>query len=118
MNSQIFRLKKESTLPNLQISLIAETHLTRQKEYILSDFSAATFSMANVKCGTIKIYNQPAQITCISGGTIQYNWKPEDTDEIGKFGGEFTLHHKNGGTLIVPQSNALQIEIFENLTKF
>ena len=117
MKSQLFRIKKHSTLPNLQISLIAETHLTRQKEYNLSDFSAATFSMSD-DCGTIKIYNQPAQITCISGGTIQYNWTPDNTDEPGNYLGEFTLHHKLGGTLTVPQIGGVRIEVLKSINPF
>ena len=117
MKSQLFRIKKHSTLPNLQVSLLAETHLTRQKEYILSDFSAATFSMAD-DCGTIKIFNQSAQITCISGGTIQYNWTSDDTDTPGSYYGEFTLHHKLGGTLTVPQIGGVRIEILEGVNTF
>jgi len=116
-NKNEFIIKRNDTLPSLQICLIDRGCLGNKQPYLLSGVTGVTFTMAN-NSGDYKILSQPAQIISNSGGTIQYNWQNGDTNESGSFLGEFHLHYSNGGKLSIPQNGYIKIEIPKDVNPF
>ena len=105
-----FIIKRNDTLPSLQLVLVDRGCLGGKEPYNLDGVSGVTFTTTN-SCGDYKIFSKPAVIVSASGGTIQYNWEASDTNEAGKFLGEFQLKYSDGNKLSVPQNGFLQIEI-------
>ena len=77
--------------------------------------TGVTFTMTD-SSGNYKVAKKAAVIVSSSGGTIQYNWAAEDTDENGSFKGEFQINYAGGGRLTVPQQGYLHIEIPKDIT--
>ena len=117
MSIQIFKIKRNDTLPALQVSIGAKGNLGQNIGYNLTGVSAVTFTMID-ECSNTKVYDQPAQIVCSSGGTIQYLWQDGDTDTKGTFTGEFELRYDTGQRLSIPTQGGIKIEILEDLNSF
>jgi len=113
---QTFKIKRNDTLPLLQISVKGRGDLNQKTPYDLSG-ATITFSMKD-ECDNLKIYDQTATIICASGGTLQYTWQTGDTDEAGKFLGEFEITHANGKILSLPQQGGIPIEIYADINNF
>lgn len=111
-----FFIKRNDTLPSLDITLTDRTCIGSKIPYTLTAVTACTFTMTN-SCGDIKIMAKPAQILSYSGGTISYTWEPEDTNEDGIFYGEFQLLFSggSGNRLSIPQIGNISIEIGKDL---
>ena len=90
LNKNEFIIKRNDTLPALQICLIDRGCLGGKEPFNLDGVTGATFTMAS-SCGDYKIFGKDAQIVSYSAGTIQYNWSADDTNESGRFLGEFQL---------------------------
>lgn len=112
-----FIIKRNDTLPALQLTLIDRGCLGGKEPYNLNDVTGATFTMIN-NCGDYKIFSKQAQIVSYSGGTIQYNWEPVDTNEPGKFKGEFKLLYADGNKMSIPQNGYIQIEIPKDVNPY
>lgn len=117
MKDKAFFIKRNDTLPVLKIKLKDRGNLGQIQQFDLTNATGATFTMVDT-CGSPKIYNQTAQITSSSGGTIQYNWQIGDTDEAGVFLGEFEILFSGGAKLTVPQIGSIKIEIGEDLNMY
>jgi len=117
MDNQIFKIKKSDTFPSLTISVGTKGSLGQKIGLNLSGVSAVTFSMTD-ECSNLKTFNQPCEIVCSSGGTIQYNWKPEDTNTHGSYLGEFKLNFTSGGTLTIPTIGGIKIKVLDSINKF
>ena len=115
LNKRNFIIKRNDTLPALQVNLIDRGCLFEKQAFNLSGVTAVTFSMVETSCDFHKISLKTAQIACVSGGTLQYNWVAEDTDESGNFLGEFEMIFSGGGKLSVPQQGGIQIEITDDI---
>jgi len=74
--------------------------------------------MINKDCDYIKISSKTAQITCVTGGTIQYNWDVDDTNEDGNFLGEFELFFNDGKKMSLPPMGGIQIEIPKDISLY
>ena len=109
-NKNEFIIKRNDTLPALQICLIDRGCLGGKESYNLSGVTGVTFTMAN-NCGDYKIFAKDAQIVSYSAGTIQYNWAADDTNEAGRFKGEFQLLYSDGNKLSIPSNGQIQIDI-------
>lgn len=109
-----FIIKQNDTLPALQMCVIGRGCLNEKIPFDLTSVTGATFTMVD-KEGCHKVIAQPAQIISASGGTIQYNWTADDTNEPGMFSGEFQLTFADGNKLSVPQTSPIQIEIPRDL---
>ena len=112
-----FIIKRNDTLPAIQITIVDKNCLGGKIPFDLSGVTAVTFSMTD-SAGNGKVLLQPAQIISSSGGTLQYNWQDEDTDEDGLFNGEFQLLFIGGGKMSVPRTTPIQIEIFKDINPF
>lgn len=116
-NKNEFTIKRNDTLPALQLCLIDSGCLGGKEPFNLSGVTGVTFTMAN-NCGDYKIFAKDAQIISYSAGTIQYNWSAEDTNEAGKFNGEFQLLFSDGNKLSIPQIGQIDIEITKDINPY
>lgn len=131
--AQNFFLNKNATMPYLRLELNNDGHSEYWKAYLaLQGASGVTFSMWNQETGIYKIANEPAEIVydeysgCEERYLIQYKWKPRDTNESGRYIGQFKITFSDdivmegvtfpSGDLIVPISEDLVITI-NNSTK-
>ena len=114
LNKRDFTIKRNDTLPSIQICIIDRDCLGGKQPFQLSAVTAVTFTMIN-DCGETKIFNKPAQIFSYEKGLVQYNWSAEDTNESGLFQGEFQLLFSGGGKMSLPIDSPIQIEIFNGL---
>ena len=117
LNKNEFIIKRNDTLPALQICLIDRGCLGGKESYDLTGVTGVTFTMAN-NCGDYKIFAKSAQTVSYSAGTIQYNWDPEDTNESGSFKGEFQLLYSDGNKLSVPQNGQIDILIPKDVNPY
>ena len=117
INKSKFTLKRNDTLPALQVCIFERGRLSGKRGFSLSGVSAVTFSMVDTSCDHHKISLKPAQIFCMSGGTIQYNWDLEDTNEAGNYKGEFELFFIGGGKISLPAHGGIDIEIVKDINE-
>ena len=109
-----FLIKQNDTLPALKINVKSRTYLDSLVPFVLSGVSTCTFSMSD-NSGNLKIASSPAQILCVSGGTIQYNWNLGDTDTSGNYIGEFQLNFISGGTMTIPTLDGINISVIKSV---
>ena len=114
--TQIFKIKRNDTLPLLQIIVKGRGNLNEKIPYSLEG-TTITFSMKD-DCNNLKVYEQSATTICASGGTVQYEWQSGDTDESGKYVGEFKIIHASGRILSLPQQGGIPIEIYDDINSF
>jgi len=112
-----FFIKRNDTLPSLEIVIIDRECLGNRVPYDLSGVTACTFSMST-DSGDMKIMAKTAEIVSYSGGTIAYNWDAEDTNESGVFYGEFQLLFSSGARMSIPQIGSIAIEIGRDVNPF
>lgn len=117
MTTSIFKIKRNDTLPVLQVSIGTKGNLGQKVGFDLNGVTGATFTMID-DCSNSKIYAQTAQIVCTSGGTIQYTWQDGDTDTEGIFFGEFELRYSTGQRLSIPTQGGIKIEISKDIDPF
>lgn len=117
MNKNEFVIKRNDTLPSLQLCLSDRNCIGGKQPFSLSGVTGVTFTMTN-SCGDYKIFAKDAQIISYSGGSIQYNWDAEDTNEAGKFLGEFQLLYSDGNKLSIPQNGQIEILIPKDVNPY
>lgn len=112
-----FTIKRNDTLPALQICLIDRGCLGGKESYSLSGVTGVTFTMVS-DCSEYKIFAKTASIISSSAGTIQYDWEVGDTNEAGDFKGEFQLLYSDGNKMSVPQNGQISIHIPKDLNPY
>lgn len=112
-----FFIKRNDTLPSLEIVIIDRACLGNKVPFNLSGVTACTFTMST-DCGDTKIMAKTAQIISYSGGSIAYNWDAEDTNEEGIFYGEFQLLFSDGKRMSIPQIGPITIEIGKDVNPY
>jgi len=112
-----FFIKRNDTLPSLEVVVIDRTCLGARIPFNLSGVTGCTFTMTN-DCGDMKIMAKTAQVVSYSGGTIAYNWDPEDTNDDGIFYGEFQLLFSSGARMSIPQIGNISVEIGKDVNPF
>lgn len=119
-----FFINRNSTLPRLTMSFVktGQDNLQKLGEYIESGCEAY-FTMTNIDTGRIKIAHQKAYIvqigdeTCAYDFDIVYQWRPQDTNEPGRYEGKFILEFDDGQILDVPILEPLTIYVNEGRIK-
>jgi hypothetical protein len=115
-----FLINQDSTLPTLKLEVIDDGRNNYNKIYDNLQNSSITFSMYDVKDGSIRISNAPAEIFLASDQStgfcerylIGYKWKERDTKKNGLYKGIFTINFLDGsGILKVPIEDELFISI-------
>jgi len=117
LNKYNFVIKRGDTLPVLIANIIDRGSLYQKSSFDLSNVTGVTFSMMNIDCDYLSISSKQAQITCVTGGTIQYSWEDGDTSEAGNFLGEFELFFSDGKKMSLPSVGGIQIEITNDISK-
>ena len=129
---QNFYIKKGSELPSLIMKTTDYNYFKYSEFYSEISTAEITFSMRNVETGVLKINNKPATVKAIApdcvdctqeqqGYFIKYNFTKKDTQESGKFVGEFKIKFQGGiitelkGEMILPIKNTLYINIIDNI---
>ena len=112
--NNVFTIKQDDTLPAIETIIRTRGVLDELIPFSLSGVTASTFSMAD-DCGNLVISSASAQITCASGGTIQYNWADGDTAEAGKYTAEFELMFAGGTKMTIPTIGNIGIQILKNI---
>lgn len=112
-----FIIKRNDTLPALEVTIVDRGRLGEKQGYNLSGVTEITFTMVS-NCGDYKIFAQSAETVCFSGGSIRYNWVEGDTNESGRFLGEFQLIFSDGKRLSVPQNGQIEIEIGKDVNPY
>ena len=115
LDKKKFTIKRNDTLPTLLVNIIDRGCLYEKRSFDLSGVASVTFSMLNTDCDYHKISLKPASVFCISGGTLQYIWDPEDTNESGNYLGEFELNFIDGGKMSIPQMGGINIKIVDDI---
>ena len=114
LSERDFIIKRNDTLPVLRLNVFDRTCYTTKVPFDMTGATACTFSMTD-KQGNYKVANASASILSSSGGTVQYEWGANDTNEAGRFRGEFQLHYNNGKRLTIPQQGFINIEITKDI---
>ncbi len=118
LNKYNFIIKRNDTLPALIANVIDHGNLNQKTSLDLSNVTAVTFSMINQDCDYLKISSKTAQITCFTGGTIQYNWESDDTNESGNYLGEFEMFFNDGKKMSLPPIGGINVEITDDITPY
>ena len=126
--SHVFNIAKNSNLPYLTMQLNNDGRYKYDKFYKAIQNATVTFTMWNHETGIKKIANAPADVIydeesgCEERYLIQYKWKDRDTNESGKFIGQFkivfeniTQHMQNSEQEIQYPSGTLNMPISEDL---
>ena len=94
-----FFIKKNSTLPKLQVEVIKESRNGYNQLDSLISASTVTFSMYDVESGVYRIAGSPATIKEKGDGSgyiVSYKFSKKFTKKIGRFSGFFTITNSEG----------------------
>lgn len=114
MNQKPFIIKRNDTLPDLQINIKTRSCINAIIPFDLTSVTGCTFSMVD-ECGNVVIASNPAQVINASGGTVQYSWLDGDTSISGKYQGEFELYFDDGKKISVPNLGGIEIFIDQDI---
>lgn len=126
-----FKINKGATMPYLRMELVNDGRSDYHKAYLaLQAADGVTFSMWNKETGIYKIANATADIVydeysgCEERYIIQYRWKKRDTNESGRYVGQFKIRFSDNivmegvtfpsGDLIMPIEETLYIDIADS----
>lgn len=126
--AMVFNINKGATLPLLRMNLNNDGYSDYWKAYLaLQGAKGVTFSMWDQETGVFKIANAQAEIVydeysgCEERYLIQYKWTERDTNEAGRYIGQFKISFSDdivmdgvtfpSGDLIVPLAEDLIIVI-------
>jgi len=118
-----FFIKKNTTLPLLKVELTKDG--VNMFTDFMDDLEKATifFSMNDVATGTKKIVNQRGYITSkefVDPDTnteyyIYYEFRPQDTNRVGRYEGEFFISIPDKGVLKTPIRETLFINVQDSI---
>lgn len=114
MNQKTFIIKRNDTLPELQINIKTRNCYNALVPFDLSNVTGCTFSMVD-DCGIVVIASNEAQVVNASAGTVCYNWLDGDTSMSGKFQGEFELYFNDGKKISIPNLGGINIMIDQDI---
>lgn len=117
MNQKPFIIKRNDTLPNLQIKIKTRNCINAVVPFDLSGITSCTFSMVD-SCGNLVISSNEASVISESEGIVQYNWQEGDTMISGKFSGEFELFFPDGKKISVPNIGGIEIFIDQDINSY
>src|SRR6056300_935192 len=111
-----FYIKKNSTLPKLQVEVIKESRNGYNQLDSLISASTVTFSMYDIETGIYRIANSAATVKEKGDGSgyiVSYQFTKKFTKKIGRFSGYFTITN-NEGVYKVPLESQIFITIAES----
>ena len=113
-----FFIKKNSTLPKLQVEVLNESRNGYNQLDPLISASTITFSMQDVETGMYKIANSPATVKLNEDGSgyiLSYQFSKKNTNKNGNYNGFFTITNERG-VYSVPIESDLYITVAESFT--
>jgi hypothetical protein len=114
MNQKPFIIKRNDTLPDLQINIKTRNCINAVVPFNLSAVTACTFSMID-ECGSVVIASNKATVVNPTAGTVQYTWLEGDTSISGKYQGEFELFFDDGKKISIPSLGGIEIFIDQDI---
>jgi len=116
-----FFIKKNATLPLLKLQVVKDGRIDYDNFMKSIESSDIFFSMVDVESGVPKILSSPSgfilkEVTDVNLEPeyyIYYQFKHRDTNNIGRFEGQFTISNYDG-VLIVPIREKLFINVTES----
>ena len=111
-----FYIKKNSTLPKLQVEVINESRNGYNQLDPNISASTVTFSMSHVENDIFKIANSPATIKVMddrSGYILSYQFTKKNTNRNGRYKGVFTIINERG-TYEIPINEDLFIQVSDS----
>lgn len=122
--SQNFYIKKNSTMPILQMKVVNDGRFDYKKIYDRLESCNITFSMIDDK-GNYRVYNKQGLLIPINKTNtssdefyIGYKFTKKDTKKVGVFKAEFKIDFlDDDSTLIVPILEDLYVNITDSFTK-
>jgi len=111
-----FYIKKNSTLPKLQVEVLNESRNGYNQLDKNISASTITFSMVDIKNNVMKIANSPATIKLMddgSGYALSYQFSKKNTNKSGRYRGFFTITNERG-TYEVPIESNLNITVSDS----
>lgn len=122
-----FNIKKDATMPFLEMELIKDGRNDFNKAYMALQSADVYFNMTDADTGVKKIVNAKANVVpiedngCVEKVKIQYKWSKKDTKYSGMYKGSFKIVFNDDivmentvfpkGELIVPIAEELIINI-------
>ena len=77
-------------------SLRAQLRYSGGQSAGLADATSVAFRMASLEDGAVKIDLAPVTVEDEDTGVVRYDWAANDTDQIGRFAGEFVVTYPGG----------------------
>ena len=111
-----FYIKKNSTLPKLQVEVINESRNGYNQLDPNISASTVTFSMSHVENDIFKIANSPATIKVMDDGSgyiLSYQFTKKNTNRNGRYKGVFTIINERG-TYEIPINEDLFIQVSDS----
>lgn len=111
-----FFIKKNSTLPKLQVEVINESRNGYNQLDPNISASTVTFSMYDVENGTFKIANSSATVKLNDDGSgymLSFNFTKKNTNRVGSYEGFFTITNDRG-KYEVPFTEKLFIKVTDS----
>lgn len=107
-----FFIRKNSTLPILEIDLFKDGKLDYNYKDSIFSSSTITFAMKDVDTDFYRITNGTCTYS-IENQTIYYQFTKKNTSKVGRFIGEFTIQTSQG-KIILPTDDRLFIDITDS----
>lgn len=107
MANPTFYIKRNDTLPNLDVALSDD----RGRPTDLSSISGVVFNMRSAVDNSAKISGTAASVLDASRGEVRYAWSASDTDTSGTYEGEFQVTFSNGDIQTFPDDGFIQVII-------
>ena len=111
-----FYIKKNSTLPKLQVEVINESRNGYNQLDPNISASTVTFSMSHVENDIFKIANSPATIKVMDDGSgyiLSYQFTKKNTNRNGRYKGVFTIINERA-TYEIPINEDLFIQVSDS----
>ena len=111
-----FYIKRNSTLPKLQVEVLNESRNGYNQLDPLISTSVVTFSMKDVKTGVFKIANAIASVVPNKDGSgyiLSYQFSKKNTNKNGNYSGYFKITNERG-VYEVPIESSLLITVSDS----
>jgi len=109
-----YRSIRQHDLEPPVIAVLSET-LVDGSEQIIDLTGAISVKFQMRKPNELPKVDRTASVTNPSGGTVQYNWSPGDTDTLGKYEQVWKIEVTAGRWRSVPQPHFNTIEVLDDV---
>lgn len=109
-----FFIRKNSTLPVIEIDFIKEGRTDYNTPYGLFTSEVVYFSMVDVDTGFYKVLNTIASIDQTTK-TVYYQLTKKNTNKVGRYEVEFSIK-KDGNTIKVPLRDKIFLNVIDSFS--